>query len=55
MADPYAGVALYERYAVADIGSHIVEPQDLSTSPVSSRWRDLVPYVEFDERRKEDH
>jgi uncharacterized protein len=30
------GVALCERYAVADVDSHIIEPADLWTSRVSS-------------------
>ena len=30
-----AGVALCERYAVADVDSHIIEPADLWTSRVS--------------------
>ena len=49
-----AEVALCERYAVADVDSHIIEPADLWTSRVSSKWGDLVPHVQFDERRQED-
>ena len=48
------GVALCERYAVADADSHIIEPADLWTSRVSSRWGDLVPHVTFHERSHED-
>jgi uncharacterized protein len=48
------GTALCERYAVADADSHIIEPADLWTSRISSRWGDLVPHVKFDERSRED-
>jgi predicted TIM-barrel fold metal-dependent hydrolase len=48
------GVALCERYAVADVDSHIIEPADLWTSRVSSKWGDLLPHVRFHERRQED-
>ena len=44
-------VPLCERYAVADVDSHIIEPADLWTSRVSSKWGDLVPHVTFHERR----
>ncbi|MFB4309702.1 amidohydrolase family protein [Actinomadura sp. GTD37] len=50
-----AGVALCERYAVADVDSHIIEPPDLWTSRVSPKWGDLVPHVRFHERRQEDY
>jgi predicted TIM-barrel fold metal-dependent hydrolase len=46
--------ALCERYAVADVDSHIIEPADLWTSRVSAKWGDLVPHVRFHERRQED-
>ncbi|MFI0355009.1 amidohydrolase family protein [Actinomadura sp. 9N407] len=49
------GTALCERYAVADVDSHIIEPPDLWTSRVSSKWGDLVPHVRFHERRQEDY
>lgn len=50
-----AGTALCERYAVADVDSHIIEPADLWTSRISSaKWGDLVPHVRFHERRQED-
>ena len=49
-----AKTALCERYAVADVDSHIIEPADLWTSRVSSKWGDLVPHVRFHERRQED-
>jgi predicted TIM-barrel fold metal-dependent hydrolase len=48
------GVALCERYAVADVDSHIIEPADLWTSRVPAKWGDLVPHVRFHERRQED-
>jgi predicted TIM-barrel fold metal-dependent hydrolase len=47
--------SLCERYAVADVDSHIIEPADLWTSRVSSKWGDLVPHVRFHERRQEDY
>lgn len=46
---------LWERYAVADVDSHIIEPPDLWTSRVSSRWGDLVPRVRWHERRQEEY
>ncbi|HEX4089626.1 MAG TPA: amidohydrolase family protein [Trebonia sp.] len=50
-----AGIPLCERYAVADVDSHIIEPADLWTSRISaSKWGDLVPQVRFHERRQED-
>jgi predicted TIM-barrel fold metal-dependent hydrolase len=48
-------MGLCERYAVADVDSHIIEPADLWTSRVSSRWGDLVPHVRLHERRQEDY
>jgi predicted TIM-barrel fold metal-dependent hydrolase len=51
MAD---GVALCERFAVADVDSHVIEPPDLWTSRISTEtWGDLVPHVKTD-RRGED-
>jgi uncharacterized protein len=49
-----AQLALCERYAVADVDSHIIEPVDLWTSRVPAKWGDLVPHVKFDERYGED-
>lgn len=46
--------ALCERYAVADVDSHIIEPADLWTSRVNPKWGDLIPHVKFHERRQED-
>jgi len=55
MTDPTrAGLALCERYAVADVDSHIIEPADLWTSRVPAKWGELVPHVKFDERRGEE-
>jgi predicted TIM-barrel fold metal-dependent hydrolase len=45
---------LCERYAVADVDSHIIEPPDLWTSRVSARWGDLIPHVKYHERRREE-
>jgi predicted TIM-barrel fold metal-dependent hydrolase len=55
VANHDTGAPLCERYAVADGDSHIIEPADLWTSRVSSRWGDLVPHVRFHERRQEDY
>jgi predicted TIM-barrel fold metal-dependent hydrolase len=49
-----SSMPMYERYAVADVDSHIIEPPDLWTSRVSSRWGDLVPHVKYHERRREE-
>jgi predicted TIM-barrel fold metal-dependent hydrolase len=49
-----AAVPLCERFAVADVDSHVIEPPDPWTSRVSSRWGDVVPHVKFDERTRED-
>ena len=48
------GVALCERYAVADVDSHIIEPADLWTSRISPKWGDLIPHVRWHERFQED-
>jgi predicted TIM-barrel fold metal-dependent hydrolase len=45
---------LCERYAVADVDSHIIEPPDLWTSRVSPKWGDMVPHVKYHERRGEE-
>jgi uncharacterized protein len=49
------GVDLCERYAVADVDAHIIEPADLWTARVPAKWGDLVPHVRFHERRQEDY
>jgi predicted TIM-barrel fold metal-dependent hydrolase len=46
---------LCERFAVADVDSHIIEPADLWTSRIDGKWGDLVPHVRFHERRQEDY
>jgi predicted TIM-barrel fold metal-dependent hydrolase len=40
---------------VIDVDTHVIEPHDLWTSRVSTKkWGDLVPYVRWDEERKEE-
>ena len=41
---------LVERIPVIDADTHLVEPPDLWTSRMSSKWGDLVPHVEWDEQ-----
>lgn len=48
-------VPLCERYAVADVDSHIIEPPDLWTSRVSAKWGDQIPHVRWHERRQEEY
>ncbi|MGF7236681.1 MAG: amidohydrolase family protein, partial [Frankia sp.] len=51
---PAAGTAMCERYAVADVDSHVIEPPDLWTSRISAaKWGDLVPHVKVDRRGEE--
>jgi predicted TIM-barrel fold metal-dependent hydrolase len=45
---------LHQRFAVADVDSHVIEPPDLWTSRVSQKWGDQVPHVRYHERRRED-
>lgn len=45
---------LHERYAVADVDCHLIEPPDLWTSRVSSKWADMVPHVKFDPKTEEE-
>jgi len=48
-------VPLCERYAVADVDAHIIEPPNLWTSRLSeARWGDMIPHVAYDERSGED-
>ena len=54
MADDAGGTLLCERYAVADVDSHIIEPADLWTSRIDPKWGDLIPHVRFHERFQED-
>ena len=37
--------AIFDRYRVIDVDTHVSEPPDLWTSRVSSRWGDRVPHV----------
>ena len=39
---------------IIDTDTHVVEPPDLWTSRVSSKWGDLVPHVEWDEAAGEE-
>jgi uncharacterized protein len=39
---------------IIDTDTHVVEPPDLWTSRVSSRWGDSVPHVRWDEAKQED-
>jgi predicted TIM-barrel fold metal-dependent hydrolase len=36
---------------IIDTDTHVVEPPDLWTSRISSKWGDLVPHVEWDDER----
>ena len=38
---------------IIDTDTHVVEPPDLWTSRVSSKWGDLVPHVEWDDDKQE--
>jgi predicted TIM-barrel fold metal-dependent hydrolase len=38
--------AIFDRYPVIDVDTHVSEPPDVWTSRVSSKWGDLVPHVE---------
>ncbi|HSA50875.1 MAG TPA: amidohydrolase family protein, partial [Yinghuangia sp.] len=51
--DSPGGVALCERYAVADVDAHVIEPPDLWTSRLPAKWGDLVPHVKVDRRGEE--
>ena len=39
---------------IIDTDTHVVEPPDLWTSRMSSKWGDLVPHVEWDEAAEEE-
>jgi uncharacterized protein len=43
-----------EDIAIIDSDTHVVEPPDLWTSRLSTKWGDLVPHVEWDEARQEE-
>jgi uncharacterized protein len=49
-----AEAGLAEKYAVADVDSHVIEPPDLWTSRLPRRWADLAPHVAYDEKLGED-
>src|ERR1700722_15973396 len=38
-------MALFDRFEVIDVDTHITEPPDTWTSRVSARWGDDVPHV----------
>ena len=46
--------SIAERIRVIDTDTHLVEPPDLWTSRMSSRWGDLVPHVAWDEAYAEE-
>ena len=46
---PGVSTQLVENIPVIDADTHLVEPPDLWTSRMSSKWGDLVPHVEWDE------
>lgn len=55
MSTTKSDVPLIDRFATADVDSHIIEPPDLWTSRLSKqKWGDLVPHVRYDDRSKED-
>jgi predicted TIM-barrel fold metal-dependent hydrolase len=37
--------AIFDRYKVIDVDTHVTEPPDVWTSRVSQKWGDLVPHV----------
>jgi predicted TIM-barrel fold metal-dependent hydrolase len=43
---------LLQGLKVIDVDTHVVEPPDLWTSRMSSRWGDMVPQVKWDEARQ---
>jgi hypothetical protein len=44
-------VALFDRFEVIDVDTHITEPPDTWTSRVSRRWGDDIPHIERVEQR----
>ena len=46
--------SIVERFRVIDTDTHLVEPPDLWTSRMSSRWGDLIPHVVWDEAHAEE-
>src|SRR4051794_27367414 len=58
-AAPFEEVRLMRPVAVTDIpiidtDTHVVEPPDLWTSRLSSKWGDLVPHVRWDAQAEEE-
>lgn len=47
-------VAAISDLSIIDADTHVVEPPDLWTSRVSSRWGDLVPHVRWDAAAEEE-
>jgi predicted TIM-barrel fold metal-dependent hydrolase len=45
--------AIFERFRVIDVDTHVTEPPDLWTSRVATKWGDRVPHIERDERGHE--
>jgi hypothetical protein len=43
-----------KKFRVIDTDTHLVEPPDLWTSRMSSRWGDLVPHAGWDEAFQEE-
>jgi predicted TIM-barrel fold metal-dependent hydrolase len=46
--------SIVEKFRVIDTDTHLVEPPDLWTSRMSSRWGDLVPHVAWDDSFQEE-
>ena len=46
--------AIVDRFKVIDTDTHLVEPPDLWTSRMSTKWGDLVPHVRWDDNAKEE-
>ena len=43
-----------DQFRVIDTDTHVIEPYDLWTSRLPSRWQDKAPHVKWDESRQED-
>jgi hypothetical protein len=39
---------------IIDVDTHVIEPYDLWTSRLSSKWGDRAPQVRWDDNAKED-
>ena len=42
------------RYRFIDADTHITEPDDVWTSRVPAKWKELVPHVRFDDEAQEE-